>query len=284
MELLTFQSMWAMERLPWREEEWSFEEKVDRLADAGYDGAAVEFDDPGQARDITGLLREREMSWSVECYPTTVEELREPIELANELGIERATHINLQPNVRPSTVLESIPLILGWIEIAADAGLEVLFETHRDRMTTDLLYTLQLIDAVPPMRLTADLSHYLVGREFRWPVSEANTDLIHRIVERADAFHGRVASREQVQIQISFPHHRPWLDLFLEWWGEGFRRWRGRAADGDRLVFTTELGPPEWYAISGPDGDEMSDRWAEALQLRDAVQELWAQIAAEDGR
>jgi sugar phosphate isomerase/epimerase len=276
--------MWAMERLPWGGDEWSFEEKVDRLAEAGFDGAAVEFDDYESAKEITTLLRERDMSWSVECYPTTVEQLREPIELANEFGIDRATHVNLQPNVRPSTVLESIPLIIGWMQLADDAGIEVLFETHRDRMTTDLLYTLQLIDAVPPMRLTADLSHYLVGREFRWPVSEANTELIHRIVERADAFHGRVASREQVQVQISFPHHRPLLDQFLAWWGEGFRRWRGRSNDGDRLIFTTELGPPEWYAISGPDGDEMSDRWAEALQLRDAVQELWAQIAAEDGR
>ncbi len=284
MELLTFQSMWAMERLPWRGEEWSFEEKVDRLAEAGFDGAAVEFDDYESAQEITRLLRERDMKWSVECYPTTVEQLREPIELANEFGIEYATHVNLQPNVRPSTVLESIPLIIGWMQIADEAGIEVLFETHRDRMTTDLLYTLQLIDAVPPMRLTADLSHYLVGREFRWPVSEANTELIHRIVERADAFHGRVASREQVQIQISFPHHRQLLDQFLAWWGEGFRRWRGRSNDGDRLIFTTELGPPEWYAISGPDGDEMSDRWAEALQLRDAVQELWAQIAAEEDR
>jgi hypothetical protein len=284
VELLLFQSMWAMERLPWREEEWTFEEKVEQIASAGYHGAAVEFDDYEQAKEITGLLRERDMKWSVECYPTTVEELLTPIEYANEFGIEHATHINLQPNVRPSTVLEAIPLIIGWMTIADEAGIDVLFETHRDRMTTDLLYTLQLIDAVPPMRLTADLSHYLVGREFRWPVSEANTALIHRIVERAYAFHGRVASREQVQIQISFPHHRQLLDQFLEWWGEGFRRWRSRAANGDRLVFTTELGPPEWYAISGPDGDEMSDRWAEALQLRDAVQELWAQVAAEDGR
>jgi hypothetical protein len=276
--------MWAMERLPWRKQEWTFEEKVDQIAGAGFDGAAVEFDDFDSAKEITGLLRERDLRWSVECYPTTVEELHLPIEYANEFGIDGATHVNLQPNIRPSTVLEAVPLILGWMEIAEEAGVEVLFETHRDRMTTDLLYTLQLIDAVPPMRLTADLSHYLVGREFRWPISDTNTELIHRIVERADAFHGRVASREQVQIQISFSHHRQWLDLFLDWWGEGFRRWRGRAEASDHLIFTTELGPPDWYAISGPDGDEMSDRWSEALQLRDAVRERWAQVATEDGR
>ena len=53
-------------------------------------------------------------------------------------------HVNVQPNVRPYTVLEAIPYVLGWLEAARDAGLTVYFETHRDRMTTDLRYTLQL--------------------------------------------------------------------------------------------------------------------------------------------
>jgi hypothetical protein len=280
MELLVFQSMWAMEELPWHGTNWSFEEQVERIAAAGFDGAAVEFEDYEAAKEITALLRERDLLWSIECAPRDFDELRTAIERAEEFGLDRATHVNLQPNVRPQTVLEGVPLILEWQRIADEAGLPVLFETHRDRMTTDLLYTLQLIDAIPRMELTADLSHYLLGREFRWPVSPENHMLIERILDRAEAFHGRVASREQVQIQLAFPHHRQWLDLFLGWWREGFRRWRARAAEGDRLIFTTELGPPRWYAISGPDGDEMSDRWLEALTLRREVQAVWDELAA----
>jgi hypothetical protein len=280
LSLLFFQSMWAMECLPWKGSEWTLEEQVARIADAGFDGAAVEFDDYEKAKLITGLLRERGLKWSVECYPTTIDELQPTIEYAFEFGIESATHINLQPNVRPARVLECIPYVLGWQRLADDAGIEVLFETHRDRMTTDLLFTLQLIDAVPPMKLTADLSHALVGREFRWPVSETDHQLIRRILERAAAFHGRVASREQVQIQHSFPHHRQWLDLFLGWWEEGFRFWLAKAGPEDTLTFTTELGPPHWYAITGPDGDEMSDRWLEALQLKDEVAGAWTRASA----
>lgn len=280
MELLVFQSMWAMEQLPWRGADWTFAEQVERIAAAGFDGAAVEFEDYEAAKEITGLLREHDLLWSIECAPRDFDELRTAIERAEEFGLDRATHINLQPNVRPATVLEGIPLILEWQRIADEAGLPVLFETHRDRMTTDLLYTLQLIDAIPRMELTADLSHYLLGREFRWPVSEENHRLIERILDRAYAFHGRVASREQVQIQLEFPCHRQWLDLFAGWWREGFRRWRERAADGDRLIFTTELGPPRWYAISGPDGEEMSDRWEEALLLRREIHAVWDELAA----
>jgi hypothetical protein len=280
MTLLIMQSMWAMECLPWKGAEWSLEEKVERIAGAGFDGAAVEFDDYEGAKRTTAMLRERGLKWSVECYPKTVEELKPVLEDAAEFGFDGATHVNLQPNVRPARVLDAIPYILGWLELARDVPVPVLFETHRDRMTTDLLFTLQLIEAIPEMRLTADLSHAVVGREFRWPISDEDQASVVPILERAWAFHGRVASREQVQIQISWPHHRQWLDLFLGWWEHGFRSWRSKAGADDLLTFTTELGPPQWYAISGPDGDEMSDRWAEALQLKQEVADLWARLAA----
>jgi hypothetical protein len=37
---------------------------------------------------------------------------------------------------------------------------------------------------------------------------------------------GPSTAREQVQIEISFPHHWPWVDLFLRWWEHGFRSFR----------------------------------------------------------
>jgi hypothetical protein len=107
------------------------------------------------------------------------------------------------------------------------------------------------------------------------PVSEENHAYMHRILDNTWAFHGRVASREQVQVEISFPHHREWVDLFLGWWEYGFRSWRSRARPDDVLTFTCELGPKP-YAIVGRDGNDLSDRWQESLQMRDMVKELWA--------
>lgn len=102
----------------------------------------------------------------------------------------------------------------------------MLIETHRDRMTTDLHFTLDMLDRWPDLRLLADLSHFLVGRKFAWPVVSANHAMMRRIMDNALAFHGRIASREQVQIQISYPHHRPWVDLFRDWWAYGFASWQ----------------------------------------------------------
>jgi hypothetical protein len=100
---------------------------------------------------------------------------------------------------------------------------------------------------------------------------------VSRILERSDSFQGRIATRSQVQVPIAFPQHRVWLETFLGWWKEGFCGWRTRARDQD-LVFLCELGPPN-YAITDANGDELSDRWEEALLLRQMANRLWAEVA-----
>jgi hypothetical protein len=126
-------------------------------------------------------------------------------------------------------------------------------ETHRDRMTTDLFFTLQLLECFPDLRLTADISHYVVGREFAWPISDENHALMHRILDNSWGIHGRVASREQIQVQLDFPQHQGWVALFMGWWEYAIRSWRRRAGPDAVLTFLCELGPPT-YAISGAAG------------------------------
>ena len=218
------------------------------------------------------------MIWQAQCYPTDVDDLKPVLELVARLG---ADHVNLQPNVRPQRIEDCIPLLDGWRRLAAQAGVAVHVETHRDRMTTDLFFTLQLLDCFPDLRLTADVSHYLVGREFAWPVDEVNHALIHRILDNAWGIHGRIASREQVQISLGFPQHQGWVGLFMGWWEYAIRSWRKRAGPDAVLTFLCELGPPP-YAITGPDGAELSDRWDDALVMKDMVRALWQRIVDED--
>lgn len=280
MPLHVYQAIWGMEQLPWKSEtKWTLDEKLDLIVEAGFDGVSLSFTDAAAAREVASEAIARGLRIQATYFPTTIDGLKPVFETIEGVGREHVDHVNLQPNVHKQTLGECIPYLLGWQAIAEDAGVPMYVETHRDRMTTDLLFTLQLIDAVPSLQLTADLSHFLVGREFALPVSDANHELIHRILRRSRAYHGRVASREQVQIQISFPHHQVWLDLFSDWWLEGFQHFRATSAQEDVLTFTTELGPPFWYAITGSDGQELSDRWSEALQMAEIVRDLWKRAA-----
>lgn len=67
--------------------------------------------------------------------------------------------------------------------------------------------------------------------------------------------------------------------LFLDWWGYGFRSWLKRAGDSVSLTFTCELGPKE-YAMTGPDGNELSDRWQESLIMKERVEKTWQEAVA----
>jgi hypothetical protein len=50
-------------------------------------------------------------------------------------------------------------------------------------------------------------------------------------------------------------------------------------ADDESLIFVCELGPPP-YAITDKNGDELTERWDEALLLRETVAQLWNSLRA----
>lgn len=270
-----FQSLWAMERRRPDRQEWSLEEKVAMIAAAGYDGIDVVHRDP-LADGIWPLLRRYRLAATITAFPKSADGLGSAIAEAVENGVR---HLNIIGNVYPLTVEEGARIVNRWIDESEAAGVKVTLELHRDAITTDLLYILQLLDAVPRMRLSADLSHIVVAREFPMPVPDTMQTQVETLLDRADAFQGRIASREQIQVPIAFPQHRAWVEQFERWWRYGFASWRKRNGPGARLNFLCELGPAP-YAITDAGGWELSDRWEEALAIRARVQQIWDETGA----
>ncbi len=272
MKFQVYQSYWGMSSLPLGGEEWSMEEKLAKIAEANFDGVEWLMEEHAHREAMVPLCDKYNLKRSNIVFPWTPEEFKDDIQAAKDGG---ASHINLQPMPMPRLVAHGVSYIVRLMDMAAAAGYELFIETHRDRMTTDMYFTLDLIDAVPDMVLCGDLSHFLVGREFAGPpLSEKNQAYMEQIIGRCGAFHGRVASREQVQVPINFPHNKVWLDLYASWWEYGFKQFKARAAADDVMTFVVELGPPT-YAMQGADGQELSDRWEEAIQIKDLVRDIW---------
>lgn len=275
--LLVLQSLWAMEPAHPDEADAPPEDKIERIASAGFDGVSVDCVDPhlvgrvARAASANGLVLEGQ------SIPGSAEELRRALEL---VAAHHFRHLVVQPNLRPRSPAEAADILAAWRLLAREAGIPMLVETHRGRMTEDLSFTLALLDRDPGLLLLADLSHYVAGRSIEWPIGPDDRAMIRRVLERACAFHGRVANSEHVQIELSFAAHRRWLELFLDWWEEGFRSWRRRAPVGASLTFACELGPRP-YANVDAHGSDTTDRWQEAMLLARLVRERWATIASE---
>src|SRR3984893_5549689 len=97
-QLRILQSLWAMERRLAHEPEFPLPPHLEMIRDAGYDGAGVRFIDPAIATEVTDFLRSHGMIWQAQCYPTSVDDLKPVLELAERLGPD---HFNLKPPVPP---------------------------------------------------------------------------------------------------------------------------------------------------------------------------------------
>jgi hypothetical protein len=282
MALSVYQSLWATEMRRPRTPERPVEERFDRVRDAGFDGMAIDLGamDLATARALVRQYERTGLKGLLTAFPRSVEELRPALRLAKDIG---SPFVIVVGQVMPLDVPAMAAVVRAWLAVAREEGVALQFETHRNSITNDLFSTLLLMDAVPEMRLSADLSHYVVDREMMQPITSEYQSYVGRILDRSDSFQGRVANRCQVQLPLHFPQHRIWIDTFLKWWTRGFASWRSRSAPGKDCIFLCELGPRD-YAITDANGEELSDRWQEALLMKQWAAECWdaaAEVEAE---
>jgi hypothetical protein len=98
------------------------------------------------------------------------------------------------------------------------------------------------------------------------------------IIERVAHVHGRISNGEQIQVDVGDGSDQSVgspAGFFKQIWTECFKAWRKTARNGDIMPFSSELGPPR-YAITTPDGQEISDRWGQSLVMKKLAEEAWA--------
>jgi hypothetical protein len=275
-----------MEGLPAQSPPRSADRTADRLrriAEEGFAGAAVDLGAPEapSAAELRPLLADFGLRCRVLAFVAPDRPIAEALDYATAVGAESLTVCGQH---FPPDVPEAARLVRGWMAQSAFRGLPLELETHRYTLTNDLGFTTRLLDAVPELALSADLSHYVVGNELPDPgrPDPRAEELVDRVLRRSASFQGRVATRGQVQVPLDFPQHRAQVERFRTWWRTGFRYWRERAAADSaagsgpgECAFLCELGNVP-YAITGSDGRELSDRWAEAIRLKQWAEELFA--------
>jgi hypothetical protein len=200
-------------------------------------------------------------------------------------GTIRADRLVLCAQLYTRDLAAAAATVSGWHRRAADAGVELQLETHRDTLTNDLRATVALLAELDPdILLAADLSHFVCANELPDGADPEVEALITAVLDRSGSLQGRIATRCQVQIPLGFPMGVLAEPRFAAWWEQGMRAVVGRVAAGTgprdgRVLFVTELGTTP-YALTGADGRELSDRWAEALELKSRAEHAFAAALA----
>jgi sugar phosphate isomerase/epimerase len=249
--------------------EWSVPEKARRVKEAGFEGIECPVDlfrqgPVREALDAHGLrlaLANRFMG---------PEDFKAIAALAREARADyvfgRCGHAFLDD-------AEAAALVREGLAIMAAAGVPFFVETHRRTLTENPWRTLRLVERVPEVRFTVDLSHWIVAGTLSAETPEAVIGRLGPVLERTGTIQARVSNGEQVQIDAGDGSPAP-ARFMVALWTEAMRRWRRQAGPGGVLPFASELGPPP-YSITDASGRELSDRWEQSLVMKRLGEEAW---------
>jgi sugar phosphate isomerase/epimerase len=267
-------TLWNLEKLPMNAPvSWTLEEKISRVQGAGFEHIECWISNDANGQQVVEEVRKNGLALALGHRPCSVKETREVVECAAQFG---AQWVLCQPASAYHPLAEVVEIVREGARIAADNGLCYFVETHRNNYTETIRQTLELIEAVPEIKITADFSHFVVVGEFYGWEGEGAIERMRPIIERVAHVHGRISNGEQVQVDVgdgSGGEATP-AGFFRQIWTEIFRIWRLSAQPGDILPFSSELGPPR-YAITLPDGREFSDRWEQSLVMKRMAEEAW---------
>ncbi|MEM7232220.1 MAG: hypothetical protein AAF517_08605 [Planctomycetota bacterium] len=275
------QSIWAMGQLPRGGPEWSVDEKFARIAGAGFDGVMVWLPESADDADkIRSLAEKHSLAITLQFAPRNDQDVARCVASAKRLGARAFVGL-VQPTFVNYT--EGEAKIRALTRAFSKTSIPFYLETHRGTITQDLALTKQWAETIAGLRMHADLSHFVVSYGVKKEPTGFIDAAFDSIFARTGMIDGRVGNGQQVQIDIGPKGDTPSAKLFAKLWQRAMVKWLQGAKPGDVFVFKSELGPPP-YSIVGPDGKELSDRWTQALVMRDLGIRTWNAAVKEAGK
>lgn len=267
-------NLWTLMQYPAREREWTLDEKLRAIREAGFDGVcwapSAELQEGAQRH---GLIFVGGMA------PQKAAELPA---LLDDLKRWGAHHVNVQLAAHDVLTPEALALTLALMHEGQSRGLRPAIETHRGTCTEtpEKMYALadayaQATGALLP--ISWDFSHFAAVKHMEPADFTARLLVRPDLVQHARQFHFRPFNGHHVQIPITdgrgnltaeFAAWLPFAEAVLRCWLEGNRT-------GEQEIFICpELGPVEsGYALS-----TFPDVWEDAKRLRGEIDALWRRI------
>jgi hypothetical protein len=141
----------------------------------------------------------------------------------------------------------------------------IYHETHRGKALCNLPIALSYLEALPELKITADLSHYMCVHE---------SDLRERgswvdpVIERSRHIHARVGFPQGPQVAHPLaPERAELLALYLEWWKKIITV--NKQSGAPFICITPEAGPPGYMPVLPFSNVPVADAWTVNVQMKD---------------
>ncbi|TBU99746.1 xylose isomerase [Stutzerimonas kirkiae] len=242
MKLEIFRTLWGYRG--------SWQQALDEARAAGFDGLEARIpEDAGQRAEFAAFLRRENLPYIAILFTSTpVLPLQSatPAEHLTDFADKLALAAELQPrfvNVLAGNdrwpLAQQVDFFGGALDIAARSGLTCSFETHRARSLFNPWLTLQLIEQLPDLRFTSDISHWVVTCE---RLLDDPADDLGAFVERVHHIQARVGYDQGPQVpHPAAPEYAAALAFHQRHWEAIWRSQQARGYTGTTL--TPEFGP-----------------------------------------
>lgn len=271
--LVVYGNDWGLSELPQRPSDvtWSFDDCLERIAAAGFDGCQASLDKADRVRTF-GLRF---------CAGGRVNVPAEADPVLHAAADAGAECVAVHAGWGMESDAEADAIVAALLDASARRSIPVYVETHRATLAQDVWRTCRLAERWPELRFNGDFSHYYCGQEMGYRGFDVSRRYLDPIVARTAFIHARISDGQCMQIDVGDGRSNPHAANFVSLWTAVMRTWLVRAGPGDVLPFVPELGPPSsGYSVCSTTADgtvvERSDRWAQTLVLRRLGQEAFA--------
>lgn len=152
-------------------------------------------------------------------------------------------------------------------KIAKESGTPIYHETHRGRFSYNLPDTEKYITAIPDLKLTLDISHWMVVHE---SLLEHQDENLIPILKRSHHIHARVGHAEGPQVndpeapeweKALHRHIDIWEKVILQKWAESSKA----------VTITSEFGPPDYMQTLPYTRVPVANQWKANVFIMQAI-------------
>ena len=262
---------------------WGFDGSMDefcaKVKKEGYDGVELWWPtDNKKAQDeIFTALKKYNLEIGFLCGggqrdpQEHLEFYKKMIDAAAKQQVQRPLYINNHSGRDHYSFEQNKKFIEHTTVLAKETGISIVHETHRSRMLFAAHVTKEFIEKIPELRLNLDISHWCNVHE---SLLSDQTAAVQLALDRADLIHARIGHPEGPQ--VNDPRAPEWENVVkqhFEWWDIVVER---KKKNGERMVFLTEFGPPDYMPTMAYTRQPLADQWAINVHMMNLLRKRYS--------